>query len=238
MNCERCRELMVDFLGDEIDVSDAKELRQHLRECRKCQEELASLGRTRTLVQTAWPEEPIPQNLVFEFSRRTSRGFWHLWRRYGLTRFALASVTVVACLVFCFLSLALLRTQLHFGQGSYTISFGWPTGPSSRESTVSPMKPGAVADWLSRREAQDLVSQAVAQLDEKQGARIQEVAEQIRAEMEAKRTADLRRISNELRVLESTQNIVYRQALSNQSYLETLARDFVLKVNSPGGSTH
>jgi hypothetical protein len=100
------------------------------------------------------------------------------------------------------------------------------------------MKPGAVADWLSRREAQDLVSQAVAQLDEKQGARIQEVAEQIRAEMEAKRTADLRRISNELRVLESTQNIVYRQALSNQSYLETLARDFVLKVNSPGGSTH
>jgi hypothetical protein len=238
MNCEKYRELMVDFLGDEINAADAKQLRQHLRECRGCQEELASLSRTRTLVQQAWPEEPIPQNLVFEFSRRPSKGLWHLWTRYGLTRFALASGTIAACLVLCFLSLALLRAQLRFGEGNFMLSFGRPAEPSSRESTVSPRKPSAVADWLSRREAQDLISRAVAQLDEKQGARVQEVAEQINAQMEAKRTADLRRISNELRALESTQNIVYRQALNNQSYLETLTRDFVLKVNSPGGSTH
>ena len=237
MNCERSREMLVDLIGDEITGTAAKELKQHLQDCPNCREELISLTRTRSLLRQAWPDEAVPQELMFEIPKLQTRRFWGLWDRSGLVRFALASLTITACLALCFLFMALLRTQFRYEQNHFSISFG-RAGEPSLQTASWPGKDHLPVEWVSRREVQDLISRAVEQAEANQRAQIQGVTREIGVRMEAKRTADLRRIANELRVLEGSQNNVYRAALSNQSYLETLARDFMLKENSPASSVH
>ena len=234
MDCDKSRELLISSFGGEITGSEAKEMSEHLRECPSCREELDSLNRTRMLLRQAWPDEPIPQNLIFDFSGTPRRKFWHLWSRFGLARFGLAAVTVTSCLIFCFLSLALLQTHLKVGEGGFAVSFGstsrLPSGPADRRGTGTTPLPVA----LDRHEVETLIERSVQGLEQKQRVHLEDILLQI----ESRRNADLRRIANELRVLESTQNVVYREAMNNQSTVESLARDLYVKVNTAANLSH
>ncbi len=229
MNCDESRALFADLLGEEISTSNAGGLKDHLQSCADCRRELAGLSRTRNLIEQGWPEESIPQNLVFEFTQPSVPGFWGLWERSGLARLGLATLTVTAGLILCFVSLALLQTHLTVGRNGVAVSFGRTVGLPSAQVDGGAQAPSSLPALFTRQEIQNLINQAVLELEKNQEARL----EQASVQMDARRTADLRRIANELRVLESTQNIVYRETLSNQSYVETLARDMVLKMNAP-----
>jgi hypothetical protein len=234
MDCDKSHELLIGFIGGEITGPEAKEMKEHLQECSGCREELASLSRTRMLLRQAWPDEPIPQNLIFDFPGIPGRKFWGLWSRFGLARFSLATITVTSCLILCFSSLALLQTRLKVGEGGFAVSFGpsskLPSGPADRAASSTTPLPVA----LDRREVENLIDRSVQGLEEKQRVHLEEILLQI----ESRRNADLRRIANELRVLESTQSVVYREAMNNQSTVESLARDFYFKVNAPASLSH
>jgi len=233
MDCDKSRELLIGCFGGEIAGPEANELKEHLRECSSCREELASLSRTRMLLRKAWPDEPIPQNLIFDFPG-PRREFWRLWSRLGLAKFGLATVTVTTCLILCFLSLALLQTRLKVGEGGFAVSFGLssrlPSGPADRATAITGPLPAA----LDRREVETLIEHSIQGLEEKQRARLEEILMQI----ESRRNADLRRIANELSVLESTQSVVYREAMNNQSTVESLARDLYVRANAPASLSH
>jgi len=234
MDCDKSRELLISSFGGEITGPEAKEMNEHLRECPNCREELASLNRTRMLLRQAWPDEPIPQNLIFDFSRIPSRKFWRLWNRFGLAKFGLAAVTVTGCLILCFLSLALLQARLKVGEGGFAVSFGssskLPYGPVDRGATGTTPLPVA----LDRHEVETLIERSVQGLEEKQRVYLEETLLQI----ESQRNADLRRIAGELSTLESTQSVVYREAMNNQSTMESLARDLYAKANGPASVSH
>jgi hypothetical protein len=87
---------------------------------------------------------------------------------------------------------------------------------------------------LDRREVENLIDRSIQGLEEKQRVRLEEVLLGI----EARRNADLRRIAGELNQLESTQSVVYREAMNNQATVESLARDLYAKVNAPASLSH
>ena len=232
MNCKETQEFFAEYLGDELPVGRSSEFKQHIKDCADCRQELASLTRTRSLLREGWPEEPIPQQLVFDLPRSTSQSIWQRWWQPGALRFVMASLTLTVCLILCAGSLSLFRTQVHLGEGGFQVSFGQSIQPSLQSPAVP------VRMESNPKEVQTLVDRALQEIEQKQNQRLDVVFLRLKADLQEKRDADMRRIANELRQLESTQNVVYRQAVSSNSYLETLARDFYLKANSPGQLVH
>jgi hypothetical protein len=233
MNCKESQSLFADYLGSELPEGQSGEFKQHIKNCPQCSNELASLTKTCSLLQVGWPEEPIPQHLVYELPRSSSRSGWLRWWQPGAPRFVMASLTLTGCLILCAGSLSLFRTQIRIGQGGFQVSFGQSVQPSLQPSAVTPVRLGS-----DTRDLQPLVDRALQQIEQKQDQRLEAALLRLKAGFQERRDADMRRIANELRQLESTQNVVYRQAVSSNTYLETLARDFVLKANLPAQLVH
>ena len=81
---------------------------------------------------------------------------------------------------------------------------------------------------------QVLIDEALQRFEQNQNARLQQALLETKAEWEAKRNADLVRVAKEFKYLESTQNVVWKETVRNNSYLETLARDLYVKTSSSG----
>ncbi len=233
MNCKESQDAFTDYLGDELSEARAGEFKQHIKDCSHCRQELVALNKTRGLLQDGWPEEPIPQHLVYEFTKSPSRSVWQRWWPPEPQRFVLASFSVTACFILCIGSLTLFRTQVHFGQGGLQVSFGQSVHQLPQPPMVTPVR-----SEVSRESLQPLVDLALQQMEQKQDKRLETVLLQLRTEIQDRRDADMRRIANELRQLESAQNVVYRQTVSSNSYLETLARDLYVKANTPAEMVH
>src|SRR5213594_1625230 len=120
MNCEKSRELFVDYLGEELPKPEVRGLQEHLKSCSGCRQELALLVRTKSTLRVGWPDESIPQSLTFEFSRPSERGFWSRLRPLRLPRVVWASLGVTGCFLVCLASLALLRAQIRLENGNFS----------------------------------------------------------------------------------------------------------------------
>lgn len=232
MNCEKSRELFADYLGEELSQSDTRELKDHLRGCQVCREELSLLSSTKTALKVGWPDESIPQSLTFEFVKPSPQGFWSRLRRFAIPKVVWVSLSVSACFILCLLSLALLRTQIQIENGKFKLSFGQPvqlisaTGATQLNSrTPANVNPEAI---------QVLIDQALQRFEQNQKTGLEQALREAKAEWEAKRNADLVRVAKEFKYLESTQNVVWKETVRNNSYLETLARAFYVKTSSNG----
>ncbi len=216
MNCEKSRELFVDYLGEEISKTEARGLQEHLKACPSCQQELGLLVRTRSALRVAWPDEAIPQNLNFEFASPTGQSFWSRLLPLRLPGVAWASISITACFVICATVLALLQARIRIENGSFNLSFGRVTGPVT------------VNDAQSNVEAvKTLLNQSLKEFDANQSARLRQALQETRSEWESKRSADLARVAKELKYLESAQNVVWKETLTNNLNVETLARAYV-----------
>jgi Putative zinc-finger len=231
MNCEKSRELFVDYIGEELSRADTKQLKDHLEHCQGCRQELALLTKTKTTLRMAWPDEPIPQNLTFDFAESRPGGFWSHVGGFRAPKVVTASLTATVCLILCLVTLSLVRTQIQFANGSLKISFGRSDQPVPAGTVYQPSTGHAQMDGSSRS-VEDL-NQALRSFEENQAAKLQQALLEMKSESEAKRSADLRRIARAFKYFESTQNVVMKEALRNKSIFETLARDLYVRTNSP-----
>ena len=112
MNCERCRELFPETIGEELHPRLAGELRQHLAGCADCRKELELLGRTASVLKAAWPEEAIPEPLTFGRPGRAAvaGGLGSFWRQPP--RMAWLGLAAAACLVVCLGTLSFLNARV------------------------------------------------------------------------------------------------------------------------------
>ena len=124
MNCERCRELLPEAIGGELDPRLEREFRRRLAECADCRRELELLSRTASVLKSAWPEEPIPEPLTFGLPGKAGVAgrFGFGWSRPP--RLAWLGLAAAACLVVCLGALSFLNARLQIGQGSFTLAFG------------------------------------------------------------------------------------------------------------------
>jgi hypothetical protein len=100
MNCERSRELFLDYLGDEIEKQQARELNHHLKVCQICKQEFALLSGVRATLRSGWPDEEIPQHLTFDIPKTRSRGFLGWTSRWGLSRRMASALVATRALPF------------------------------------------------------------------------------------------------------------------------------------------
>ena len=156
MNCERCRELLPEAIGEELDPRLAGEFRRHLADCADCRRELELLGRTASVLKSAWPEEPIPEPLTFGLPGRAAVAgrFGFGWGRPP--RMAWLGLAAAACLVVFLGTLSFLNARVQIGQGSFTLAFGPEIPPPvvrQRRPPANPppwSRPVSAAWWTGR----------------------------------------------------------------------------------------
>jgi len=224
MNCEKSRELFADYLGEELTKTEGLQLQEHLRSCVSCRQELALLSRTKSTLRVAWPEESMPQDLSFEFADRAAPGFWSRPFSLQWPRAVSASVAVTACFLVCLLSLALLRAQIRIDKGGFSFSFS-QSPHAAPGNTAGLMTAGT--PQLNTEAVRVLLDQSLKQFELQQDSKLQQLLQEAKLEWESKRAADYARVGKELRYLESTQNVVWKETLMNNSNLEMLARTYV-----------
>jgi len=114
MRCDEVKENIIDFVYDESgDPAAHAEIREHLRTCPACREEVRKLKQAREYLQL-WKEEPYPATGVFRSRKAAARRFPE-WRylRYG----AIAAMALIALL-------AVANTQIRWDENGFTFSAG------------------------------------------------------------------------------------------------------------------
>jgi hypothetical protein len=219
MNCDQVRDLLVNYLGGEIDRQDGRNFKQHLLSCPACRRELASLRSTQNTLLQGWPEEPIPQPLSFKLESHapSTRGpFWGLGTLPAFLRWPL---TVTASFILCISALALTRSSFQFSQGQFSASFG--------RSAI--LQSGTLQEHLTREQIKLAVAQQIEQQQKAQEAQLKVLLAQFEAHWAAQQQSGYQQVANRLNYLEATQNLVWKETAQNKSYVESLARDFFLR---------
>jgi hypothetical protein len=112
MRCEEFQERFVEFIYDEGGVPpENAEIREHLRTCSACREELEELKQTRKYLQL-WKDEAPPQNVTV--AGRKAATPWRFCGKY--VRYA----AIAAMLLLCILALA--NTQITWNKNGFSFS--------------------------------------------------------------------------------------------------------------------
>ena len=218
MNCERCRELFPEAIGEELDPRLAGELRKHLADCADCRRELELLGRTASVLKSAWPEEPIPEPLTFGLPGRAA-----VAGRFGFgwgqpPRLAWLGLAAAACLVVFLGTLSFLNARVQIGQGSFTLAFG-PEIPPPSSSKRRPGDSAALVEARVRR----LVDRTVGRLEETWEARLQQAVAGAQSQWTEQRSVDLRQVNADLGYLLRLQQATRQETARNEVLISSVA---------------
>ncbi len=219
MNCERCRELIPEAIGEELDPRLAGELRRHLADCADCRGELELLGQTASVLKSAWPEEPIPEPLTFGPPGRAALagGFGFGWGRPP--RMAWLGLAAAACLVVCLGTLSFLNARVQIGQGSFSLSFGPDIPPPVIRQTAPAGDSAALVEARVRR----LVDRTVGQLEETWEARLQRTVTRAESQWTRQRSVDLRQVNADLSYLLRLQQAMRQETARNEVLISSVA---------------
>jgi len=225
VNCEESRHLLLDYLGNELEHSSAAELRRHLNICSSCRQEFAALSKVQATMAAGWPDEEIPQNLVFRQEQVTlPRVGW--WKRVAFTSKEITVLGMAATVMICLSLWILSQARMEFAKDSVQISFGTVKEPAhDRPSSFA-------SDEAAKKELQNQIEQAMFKLHQEQTAQLQQSLLKLRADVEANRKMDMSQIARGLKYLEETQSVVWKEAVQNSSNLDTLARDLYVRTSS------
>ncbi len=219
MNCERCRELLPEAIGGELDPRLEREFRRRLAECADCRRELELLSRTASVLKSAWPEEPIPEPLTFGLPGKAGVAgrFGFGWSRPP--RLAWLGLAAAACLVVCLGALSFLNARVEIGQGSFTLAFG----PEIPPPVIQPAAPSGDSAALVEARVRRLVDQTVGRLEETWEARMQQAVAGARSQWTEQRSVDLRQVNADLGYLLRLQQATRQETARNEVLISSVA---------------
>ena len=219
MNCERCRDLFPEAIGEELDPRLAGELRQHLAGCADCRKELELLGRTASVLKAAWPEEAIPEPLTFgRPGRAAGAGGFGSFRRQP-PRLAWLGLAAAACLVVCLATLSFLNARVEIGQGSFSLSFGPELPPSILQQAAPSGDSAAYVEARLRR----LMDREVGQLEQTWEARLRQAVTGVESQWREQRSIDLRQVNRDLSYLLRLQQATRQETARNEVLIGSVA---------------
>jgi len=230
MNCQQSHELFLDYLGKEISKEQSRELAAHLKACEACREELISLSSVQSVLRSGWPDEEIPRSLIFETPHTSWGRFVDAFSPRKWPRGVVVTAVATICFILCISTLALLKTEIELKEGHFRVSFN-PSPSSLGPHSEANRELAAVPAALSRADLEKLIEDALAQSDQRQSSKVEQLLLEARAEVNTNRTEDMQKISQGLKYLEMTQGEVWKAAARNASYLETLAREVYTKTS-------
>ncbi|MFC1712972.1 anti-sigma factor family protein [Candidatus Poribacteria bacterium] len=225
MNCEQARDMIVEFLYDELPPERASELQNHLAECKVCMEYRAGLQQTlERLDQIEERQAPVDLAALHDaVDRKRHRVRHHLRRRWPVW------ATVGACFVML-LAFTLFAAEIRYEDNALTITFNGEERETLAETTERVLTTYREDQLLLRKQLADELRTSTAVLlkviDEYESQRDRQFAEAFR-QMQIQRQQMILATQGELENLASeTENRLRR------NYLMTMATVAEL-VDSP-----
>lgn len=219
MNCERCRELFPEAIGDELDPQQAAELQRRLADCADCRKELELLRRSASVLKTAWPDEAIPEPLTFGLPGRAAvaGGFGSGWRQPP--RLAWLGLAAAACLVVCLGTLSFLNARVQIGGGAFSLSFG----PELSPPVLRQAAPAGDSAALVEARLQRLVDRQIGRLEETWQARLGQAVGRVQSRWSEQRTVDLRQVNGDIGYLLKLQEAMRQETARNEVLIGSVA---------------
>ena len=219
MNCERCRELFPETIGEELHPRLAGELRQHLAGCADCRKELELLGRTASVLKAAWPEEAIPEPLTFGRPGRAgvAGGLGSFWRQPP--RMAWLGLAAAACLVVCLGTLSFPERPRSDRPGKLQPLL------RTRAPAAGPATSGLPRRFrgLPRGPAPRLMDREIVRLQQAWEARLQQAVARAQSQWREQRSIDLRQVNGDLSYLLRLQQAMRQETVRNEVLIGSVA---------------
>ena len=146
MNCEDIKTLLVDYLYNELEDDNAKILEQHLKKCKTCKEELASLKNTSNVLQQ-WQDIDPKLKLVFVQEKKS---FFSLlnpklnWKPGKFQKFGFGLAIGLASLL---VVLALTNTRISVKNGNFELSASLFSRPVQPSTEMAPITEAALTEF-------------------------------------------------------------------------------------------
>lgn len=125
MTEQTARELLMEYLYEEISAANKKKLEDYLADHTEMQQELDELHQTRSLLQRAPEVEPQEKLTMVEPRKRSFAGWWQnaktVLPRSGWGKTALATA---ACLMLLLVTGAIVDLNIQSNEAGFSISFG------------------------------------------------------------------------------------------------------------------
>ena len=162
MTEQTARELLMDYLYDEISADDKKKLEAYLAGHPELKHELEQLRRTQSTLQQMPEAPPAEKFLVMDPANKPSpTGWWQniqwLLPHSGWARTALATA---ACLMLLLITGALVDLNIQSSEAGFTVSFGEPIPIQSQETGLTEAQAEAILQQIQRENAAILTEYA------------------------------------------------------------------------------
>lgn len=210
MNKETARSLFMDYLYDELEDDQRKELETYLSQNPELKKELDELGDVRSMLQHLPVQDPAEQIIMVEPERSGFQDWWNTliesWiPGSGFVRagFALASVLILFVVMGAF-----TKMNISINNNGFELAFG------EKQEVVQQGFTAEQVDYLlqqMREENALMVSEAVQAVQQTQDEKLEQTLINFADYVEEQRRSDLRMISSGLTSMEETYYDRFRQ---------------------------
>ena len=199
MNCEQFKNLIVDYLYEELSDEDAALFQQHKKKCRACRDELKALEATSHSLRQ-WQDEEPKLNMVFvkEKSSFLSSTFGGLWEASSRIR-RIGIGFAAACAAVLFL-LSLFNTQVSYKEGDFDARFSLFQASSSSKEESTPLTPAEFTELQRSQFA--LIDQLIKESEDRQRREMAITLTNLTRNIDQQRKTDLRLLGQGLEAVQ------------------------------------
>lgn len=210
MNKETARSLFMDYLYDELEQDQRKELEQFLANHPELQKELDELGDVRSMLQHLPVQDPAEQLVMVEPDKSGFQDWWNeliggLFPRSGFARagFAMASLLIVFVVMGAFTNM-----NISINDNGFELAFG-----EKQEIIQQGFTPQQVEHLLQQVKEDNaiMISEAIQTAQQQQENRLEKTLVNFADYIEQQRQSDLQMISSGLYNMEETYYDRFRQ---------------------------
>lgn len=210
MNKETARSLFMDYLYDELEQDQRKELETYLSQNPELKKELDELGSVRSMLQHLPVQDPAEQIVMVEPNQSGFQDWWNELIENWIPKngFVRAGFAMTSLLILFVVMGAFTNMNVSFNDNGFELAFGEKQEIVQQGFTVEQV------DYLlqqMREENALMVSEAVQAVQRSQDEKLEQTLINFADYVEEQRRSDLRMISSGLTSMEETYYDRFRQ---------------------------
>lgn len=210
MNKKTARSLFMDYLYDELEQDQRKELELFLTDHPELQKELEELGDVRSILQHLPVQDPAEQIVMVEPESSGSQDWWNEFMNSWIPqdKFVRAGFAMASLLILFVMLAAFTQMSISINENGFRLAFGELQKPVQQGFTSEQV------DYLLQQMKQEnalMVGEAVQTVQEMQDQKLEQTLVNFADYIEQQRRKDLQMISSGFNNMEETYYTRFRQ---------------------------
>ena len=161
MTDQTARNLLMDYLYDEISAADKKKLEIYMAERPELQQELDQLRQTQSALQQMPDAQPPEKLMILDPAEGSSKKWWDNVRPLvPQTDWARTALATAACLMLLLITGMLVDLNIQSTEAGFSISFGEPVQVPSNETGITEAQVDAIVEQIQQENAAILTEYA------------------------------------------------------------------------------